>query len=80
MTLRGGRRVTTYTYSQARQHFATVLSNAEKDGKVIIKRRDGSLFILQPLQKISSPLDVKGVKAKVSAAQIVDAIRESRER
>ena len=37
--------MTTYTYSQARQNFSTVLNNAKKDGNVIIKRKDGSQFI-----------------------------------
>ena len=72
--------MTTYTYSQARQNFATVLNNAQKEGNVVIKRKDGSLFSIQPVQRESSPLNVKGVKTKISAESIVSTIRELRER
>lgn len=70
----------TYTYSQARQNFATVLDRASKEGKALIKRRDGSVFMIQPVTDEASPLDVPGVNTGISTAEIVKAIRESRER
>jgi PHD/YefM family antitoxin component YafN of YafNO toxin-antitoxin module len=33
-----------YTFSEARQNFASLLEKAEKEGVVLIKRKDGSLF------------------------------------
>lgn len=36
--------MTVFTYSQARQNFAAVLDRAAKEGKVQIKRKDGSVF------------------------------------
>ena len=70
-----------YTYSEARGNFATVLDEAERDGAVEIRRRDGTVFRIQPLRKSkASPLDVKGVKVGVSAADLVDIVREGRER
>jgi len=70
-----------YTYSEARGNFATVLDEAERDGAVEIRRRDGTVFRIQPLRKSkASPLDVKGVKLGVSAADLVAIVREGRER
>lgn len=70
-----------YTYSEARGNFATVLDEAERDGAVEIRRRDGAVFRVLPLRKFKgSPLDVKGVKLGVSAADLVAIVREGRER
>ena len=70
-----------YTYSEARGNFATVLDEAERDGAVEIRRRDGTVFRILPLRKSkASPLDVKGVKLEVSAADLVAIVRKGRER
>ena len=69
-----------YTFSEARQNFATVLENAQKEGVVRITRRDGRAFTIQPVQESKSPLEVKGVKLKLNRNEIVAAVRESRER
>jgi prevent-host-death family protein len=70
-----------YSYSEARGNFATVLDEAERDGAVEIRRRDGTVFRILPLRKAKvSPLDVKGVKLGVSAADLVAMVREGRER
>lgn len=69
-----------YTYSEARQKFAAVLKQAESTGKVVIRRKDGRTFALVPEKIASSPLDVPTIKAKVSTQEIVDIIREGRER
>jgi len=73
-----------YNYSQARQNFATVLNTALKED-VIISRKDGSKFRVISMRKNEkrgkSPLeDIKGIKANVTMDDILDAIRESRER
>ncbi len=69
-----------YTFSQARQNFASMLEQARKEGEVIIKRKDGSSFIIKPVPKHESPLDVKGVNLSFSSDEIVEIIRESRDR
>jgi prevent-host-death family protein len=70
-----------YSYSEARGNFATVLDEAERDGAVEIRRRDGTVFRILPLRKSkASPLDVRGVKLKTSAADLVAIVREGRER
>jgi len=73
--------MTVFTYSEARQNFATVLDIAKKEGEVIIKRRDGSVFRLKTDKKTSFSLgDVKGIKTRVTTKDIVSAIREGRSR
>ena len=69
-----------YTYSEARQKLAMVLEEAENTGKVIIRRKDGRTFALIPERNASSPLDVPSIRAKISTQEIVDIVREGRER
>jgi antitoxin (DNA-binding transcriptional repressor) of toxin-antitoxin stability system len=70
-----------YTYSEARENFASVLEEAERDGAVEIRRRDGAIFRISPARRSkASPLDVKGVKLDVRTAYLVAAVREGRER
>ena len=69
-----------YTYSEARQKLAKVLEQAESAGKVLIRRKDGRTFALVPEKPIASPLNVPTIKANISTQEIVDIIREGRER
>jgi hypothetical protein len=73
-------RMKTYTYSEARQNLASLLDKAKKDGKVMIKRQDGTYFVLRPVNVKQSPLNVEGVDTDFSAEDIVSTIREIRER
>lgn len=67
-----------FTYSEARKLFADVLNYALTE-RVIIKRQNGDTFVLTKYLKPSSPFDVKGINASISAEEIVSAIRDSRE-
>jgi len=69
-----------YTYSEARQKFAKILEQAATEGEVLVKRKDGQVFIIKPLIEKRSPLDVPGINLSVSTSEIVDIIRESREK
>ena len=69
-----------YTYSQARQKLATVLEESKKQGEVRIKRRDGQEFVVRPADKNPSALDVRGIDVDISREEIVEYVRESRER
>ena len=69
-----------YTYSEARQKFALVLDQAEKSGKVLIKRKDGRTFALVPEAIAASPLNVPSIKATITTEEIVDMVRDGRER
>ncbi len=69
-----------YTYSEARQRLASLLDEARREGEVRIRRRDGTEFVLRPVVREGSPLDVPGVDACVTGDEILAAIRESRTR
>lgn len=69
-----------YTFSEARQKLASILEQASKDGEVLIKRRDGRCYVLKPEKSAKSPLDMKGVDIEISASEIVDFVREGREK
>jgi len=69
-----------YTFSEARQNFASPLEKAKTERKVLIRRKDGSVFTIQPVLQKDSPLDVKGFDADVNASEIVSILRELRER
>jgi hypothetical protein len=51
-----------------------------KEGSVLIKRRDGSVFELRPVSGKKSPLDVKGVNLGLNSEEISGMFREIRER
>lgn len=67
-----------YTYSDARQKFSLVLESAQKDGKVLVRRRDGRLFSISPERTTKSPFDVKGIRSSVTTADILETLRETR--
>jgi len=69
-----------YTYSEVRQKLAVVLEQAENSGKVLIRRKDGRTFALIPEKSASSPLNVPSIKANVTTKELVNIIREGRER
>jgi len=72
--------MTTYTFSEARQKFAAVLEKAKSEGRVLVKRKDGSAFMIEPVSKSESPLDVEGVDLGMTADEIVKIVREVRRR
>jgi PHD/YefM family antitoxin component YafN of YafNO toxin-antitoxin module len=68
----------TYTYTEARQKLASLLEQAAKYGEVRIKRRDGQVFVIKPQKRKGSPLDVDGIKTKLSRREILQSIEEGR--
>lgn len=68
-----------YTYSEARQRLASVL-NIAKTEEVIIKRRGGETFSVIFRKSTRSPFDIPGIKTKASTEDILEAVRDSRER
>ncbi len=67
-----------YTFSEARQHFSTILDHAKDQGSVRIRRRDGQSFIITPEQPKDSPLNVEGLRLNLNRKEIVEFIREGR--
>ena len=72
--------MTVYTFSEARQNFASLLDKAKREGKVLIKRKDGTIFEILPITPKDSPLNVKGIDLGLDAEEIVSILREIRER
>jgi antitoxin (DNA-binding transcriptional repressor) of toxin-antitoxin stability system len=68
----------TYTYTEARQKLASLLEQAARYGEVRIKRRDGQVFVIKPEKREGSPLDVNGIKKKLSRREILQSIEEGR--
>ncbi|MBS3977493.1 MAG: type II toxin-antitoxin system Phd/YefM family antitoxin [Syntrophomonadaceae bacterium] len=69
-----------YTYSQAREKLAEILEES-KNEEVIIRRRKGDMFTILPkTSSHRSPFDVAGLNKKITRKEILEAIRESRER
>ena len=69
-----------YSFTEARQHFASILDEAKREGVVCIKKRDGEAFYLKPADSKKSPLDVEGVDLGLNVSDIVDIVKECRER
>jgi len=67
-----------YSYSDARQHLVVLLEQAQRDGAVRIRRRDGRTFVILPEQSTTSPLDVGGVDIPITADEIVALVHEGR--
>ncbi len=66
-----------YTYSEARRQFAKVLDTARNE-EVLIKRRNGEVFSIVKKKISSSPFDVKGLSARATTQDILEAVRVSR--
>ena len=69
-----------YTYSEARQNLASLLEAAQRDGAVRIRRQDGSCYVVQPDLAARSPLDVEGIDLDFTTDEVVNLVREGRER
>lgn len=72
--------MTVYTFSEARQKFASLLERARREGAVRVKRRDGQVFLIQPDRPLRSPLDVPGIDTEIPTEEIVGIVREMRQR
>jgi prevent-host-death family protein len=67
-----------FSFSEARQQFSAVLDLAQSEGEVRVSRRDGRMFVIQPVQSKKSPLDIPGVDSSFTAEDILSFIHESR--
>lgn len=68
-----------YTYTQARQNLATVLEEAKRE-EVVIRRRNGDQFTVVARKPKRSPFEVAPVRTRATTEDILEALRESRER
>ena len=68
------------TFLDTQRELSDLLDEARRTGGVRIQRSDGQTFVLMPETEKHSPLDVTGIDLGVSTEEIVNIIRESRER
>lgn len=73
-----------YTTSQIQKQLPDLLEKALLEGQIQFKTRDGQVFIIRPIASRkstnTSPLDVRSIKLPVTTNDILQAVRESRER
>lgn len=71
----------TYSYSEAQQNLSVILNTAVNED-VVIKRPDGIRFKLMYLQDktSASPLNVEGITTDITTQELVNIVREQRER
>jgi Antitoxin Phd_YefM, type II toxin-antitoxin system len=67
-----------FTFSEARQQLSTVLDLAQSEGEVRVSRRDGRMFVIQPVQSKKSPLSITGVTTDITVEELLGFIHESR--
>ncbi len=67
-----------YTYSEARQKLAELLEQAEREGEVRIRRKDGRIFVVRPQPREDSPLDVEKLDIGLTTEEILKFIEEGR--
>ena len=72
--------MTVYTDEEAQRQLAMVLKEARAQGEVRIRTGSGEEYLIRPAPTGKSPLDVGCVNLGISAEEIVNAVRESRER
>ncbi len=68
----------TYTFTEAREKFASILDQAAREGEVSIRRRDGQVFVIRLQKRTDSPLNVKGLNLKLSREEILASIAQGR--
>lgn len=71
--------MTTFTDDQVRRQLDMVLNVARSQGEVRLKAQDGREYSVRPVLP-SSPFDIAGVDLNLSADEIVQLVREGRER
>jgi hypothetical protein len=73
-----------YTTSQIQKQLLDLLQKALREGQILFQSNDGQVFMIRPLlsasTSVKSPLDVKSIKLPVTTGEILQAVRESRQR
>lgn len=68
------------TYLETQENLSVLLERASEEGEVRIRRTNGQVFILKPEKAKRSGLDIAGIDLGVSTKEIVEFVREGRER
>jgi hypothetical protein len=69
-----------FTDSEARQNLSKLLVLAQNE-EIEIRRKDGTVFSLKSKRDTpKSPFDIPGVETSATTSDILEAVRESRDR
>ena len=68
------------TNTETQEDLSVLLEHTNDEGKVRIKRTNGQVFIIKPESTKLSALDVSGVDLGISTKEIVEFVREGREK
>ena len=69
-----------FTFSEARQKLASLLDTVRREGEVRIRRKDGTVYAIRQVKEEVSPLEVAGIRSTLTTSEIVQYVREGRER
>ncbi|QOV89494.1 hypothetical protein [Humisphaera borealis] len=72
--------MTTFSDDDLRCRLDSVLQTATSEGVVYIRRSDGREFVLRSVDRTRSPLDLGFVDVRPTREEVVQAVREGRER
>lgn len=68
------------TYSESQENLSVLLERASAEGEVRIRRDGGEIFVLKRETKKRSAFDIPGVNLGISTQEIVEFVREGRDR
>ena len=69
-----------YSLPEAQKSLPVLLEQSMQDGEILIRDASGWAFSIKPKRPTLSPLDVPGLSLNLDAAEIVSAVRKSRNR
>ena len=73
-----------YTSTQVQKQFPNLLRKVLSEGQIRFKTTDGQVFVIRlesPAKKPNvSPFDIRSIKLPITTNDILQSIRESRER
>jgi len=70
-----------YSYAEVRERLSALLERALTDGLVKFRSREGRVFTIRPEPPLTtSPFEVRSVNLPITQLDILETIRESRER
>ena len=75
--------IKSFSITEMRRNLKKIFNCADEDGMVRITHRNGKAYILRPENISKSPFDVPGLSSldvNIAQEEILDSIRESRER
>jgi hypothetical protein len=68
------------TYPETQENLSALLERVREEGEIRMRRTDGHVSVLKPEKPECSALDAAGIDLGISTKEIVEFVREERER